>query len=446
MSVQKVSLVSLGCPKNLVDAEVMLGHLPKDRFEIITDEAQADIIVVNTCSFIQDAKDESIDTILEVADYKKNGKCKMLVVSGCLPQRYQEELAAELPEVDLFMGTSEAARIVELLDARAGQSGQLQAISHPDYIYDHDTPRAQSSPFYTTYVKIADGCSNHCSYCIIPQLRGTLRSRPVDSVVKEVGALVARGVKEINLIAQDITAYGADRHDGATIEGLLKELVKIEGLSWIRLLYAYPDGISDELIELMATQEKICNYLDLPLQHIDDHILGLMNRRVDEAAIRALVARMRSRIPDLVMRTSFIVGFPGETDIQFAKLLSFVKEGHFDRVGVFRYSREDGTSAATMPQQITEPVKRSRHNALMKAQAQVSLDKNKAMIGRRIAVLVEGVSEESELLLQGRSTGQAPDIDGIVLITSGQTEVGQIIELDITDASEYDLIGEMVEQ
>ena len=445
MNKQKVSLVSLGCPKNLVDAEVMLGHLPKERFEIITDEAQADIIVVNTCSFIKEAKEESIDTILEVADYKKTGNCKVLVVSGCLPQRYREELAEQLPEVDLFMGTSEAARIVELLDRKSGQSEQLQVISHPEYLYDHDTPRAQSSPFYTTYVKIADGCSNHCSYCIIPQLRGTLRSRPVDSVVQEVRDLVGRGVVEINLIAQDITAYGADRHDGAGIEGLLKELVKIEDLRWIRLLYAYPDGISDELIELMASEEKICNYLDIPLQHIDDHILGLMNRRVDEAGIRSLIERMRSRVPDLVLRTSFIVGFPGETDIQFAKLLAFVQEGHFDRVGVFRYSREEGTAAAAMPQQITEKVKKSRYDALMKAQARVSLEKMRAQIGRTMPVLVEGISEESELLLQGRSRGQAPDIDGIVYISSGQTQVGEIVEVRVTDASEYDLVAEMLE-
>jgi ribosomal protein S12 methylthiotransferase len=442
----KVSLVSLGCPKNLVDAEVMLGHLPASRFEITTDEAQADIIVVNTCSFIQDAKEESVETILEVADHKKTGRCKLLVVSGCLPQRYREELAKELPEVDLFVGTGDAPRIVELIGAALKAEAPLQAIGLPDYLYDHTTPRVQSSPFYSTYVKIADGCSNHCSYCVIPSLRGALRSRSIASVVAEVERLVAQGVKEVNLIAQDITAYGLDREDGARIEPLLRELVKIDGLRWLRLLYAYPDGISDELIELIATEEKICNYLDVPLQHIDDEVLAMMNRRVDEAAIRALLARLRGRIPDLTLRTSFIVGFPGETEEQFARLLAFVNEGHFERVGVFRYSREEGTAAAVLPGQIQERSKKSRLQKLMKAQSRVSFRKNRALIGNNEPVLVEGYSEETELLLKGRSVRQAPDVDGLVYITAGQAEVGDIVELRITDSSEYDLIGEIVEE
>lgn len=442
----KVSLVSLGCPKNLVDAEVMLGHLPAERFEITTDEAKADIIVVNTCSFIQDAKEESVETILEVADHKKTGNCKLLVVSGCLPQRYQDELAKELPEVDLFVGTGDAPRIVELIGAALKSEAPLQAIGLPDYLYDHTTPRVQSSPFYSTYVKIADGCGNHCSYCIIPKLRGNLRSRSIASVVAEVERLVAQGVKEVNLIAQDITAYGLDREDGARIEPLLRELVKIDGLRWLRLLYAYPDGISDELIELIATEEKICNYLDVPLQHIDDQILSLMNRRVDEAAIRALLERLRRRIPDLTLRTSFIVGFPGESEEQFAKLLTFVNEGHFERVGVFRYSREEGTAAAGLPGQIQERSKKSRLQKLMKAQSRVSFRKNRALIGHNEPVLVEGYSEETELLLKGRSVRQAPDVDGQVYITAGQAEVGDIVELRITDSSEYDLIGEIVEE
>jgi len=442
----KVSLVSLGCPKNLVDAEVMLGHLPADRFEIVTDEAQADIIVVNTCSFIQDAKEESVETILEVADHKKTGNCKLLVVSGCLPQRYQDELAKDLPEVDLFVGTGDAPRIVELIAAALKSEIPMQAIGLPDYLYDHTTPRVQSSPFYSTYVKIADGCGNHCSYCIIPQLRGNLRSRSIASVVAEVERLVEQGVKEVNLIAQDITAYGQDREDGARIEPLLRELVKIDGLRWLRLLYAYPDGISDELIELIASEEKICNYLDVPLQHIDDQVLSMMNRRVDEATIRRLIERLRSRIPDLTLRTSFIVGFPGETEEQFAKLLAFVNEGHFERVGVFRYSREEGTAAAVLPGQIQERSKKSRLQKLMKAQSRVSFRKNRALIGNNEPVLVEGFSEETDLLLRGRSVRQAPDVDGLVYITAGQAQVGDIVELRITDSSEYDLIGEIVEE
>jgi ribosomal protein S12 methylthiotransferase len=441
----KISLVSLGCPKNLVDAEVMLGHLPAERFEIIADEARADIILVNTCSFIQDAKEESIETILDVADHKQTGSCRMLIVSGCLPQRYQKELAEQLPEVDLFMGTSDAPRIVELIDRQLGCKESLTEIGVPDYLYDHSTPRLNSSPFYTNYVKIADGCSNHCSYCIIPQLRGDLRSRAIDSVVKEVQASVEKGVREINLIAQDITAYGADRQDGTAIEPLLRELVKIDKLDWIRLLYAYPDGISDELIELIASEEKICNYLDIPLQHIDDQLLKQMNRRLDSAGIYDLLRRLRTRIPELTLRTSFIVGFPGESAEQFEKLLGFVEEGHFERVGVFAYSREEGTSAARLKEQIPARTKQSRLKRLMTAQAKVSFVHNQDLIGSIKKVLVEGVSDETDLLLKGRSAGQAPDVDGCCLITAGRAEVGAMVDLRITDSSEYDLIGEIVE-
>lgn len=441
----KVSLVSLGCPKNLVDAEVMLGHLPLDRYEIVTDESQADIIVVNTCSFINDAKEESIDTILEVADLKQSGACQLLVVSGCLPQRYKEQLAEQLPEVDLFMGTAEAPRIVELIERQLQSNHTGSEIGVPDYLYDHETPRVNSSPYYTSYIKIADGCNNHCSYCIIPQLRGSLRSRSVVSVVEEARLLAAKGVREINLIAQDITAYGADRTDGARIETLLKELVMVDEIDWIRLLYAYPDGISDELIELIATEEKICNYLDIPLQHVDDQILAQMNRRVNEQQIRQLLARLRSRIPDLTLRTSFIVGFPGESREQFDKLLRFVKEGHFERVGVFRYSREEGTAAATLEGQVPAASKKSRHKRLMTAQARVSFNKNRALVGRVETVLVEGYSEETDLLLKGRSARQAPDVDGQYLITAGQANIGELVQLKITDSSEYDLIGEIVE-
>jgi ribosomal protein S12 methylthiotransferase len=441
-----VSLVSLGCPKNLVDAEVMLGHLPTDRFNIVTDEAQADIIIVNTCAFIKDAQEESVDTILEVADYKKNGRCRLLVVSGCLPQRYREQLMDELPEVDLFMGTADAPRIVALLDAQMHKNEQTEAIGPPDFLYDHTTPRVKSSPFYSTYVKIAEGCDNHCSYCVIPRLRGTLRSRSIASIVAEVRKLTVEGVKEVNLIAQDITAYGADRSDGARLEELLRELVKIDELCWLRLLYAYPDGISDELIELIAGEEKICNYLDIPFQHIDSTLLAMMNRRVDEGGVRALIDRLRKRIPDLTLRTSFIVGFPGETEEQFALLHNFVNEGHFERIGVFRYSREEGTVAAELKTQIPERVKKARYNKVMKAQQRVSFRKNRALVGRTEPVLVEGYSEETDLLLRGRSIRQAPDIDGQVYITAGHAEIGTIVDLRITDSSDYDLIGEIIEE
>ncbi len=441
----KVSLVSLGCPKNLVDSEVMLGHLPLDRYEIILDESQADIIIVNTCAFINDAKEESVDTILEVSDYKEEGNCKLLVVAGCLPQRYQNVLKEQLPEVDLFLGTAEGPQIVELIEQQLQNETPVQKIGVPDFLYDHNTPRVNSSPTYSSYLKIAEGCSNHCSYCIIPQLRGKLRSRSIASIVTEAHHLADQGVTEIVLIAQDITDYGVDRNDGATLEKLLKELVTIEKIVWIRLLYAYPDGVSAELIELIATEEKICKYLDLPLQHIDDHILTQMNRHLDESQTRELVQRLRQRIPDLTLRTSFIVGFPGETREQFDKLLKFVEEGHFERVGVFRYSREEGTTAAKLPEQVPARMKTSRLNKLMKAQARVSFRKNRSLVGRTEQVLVEGYCDETDLLLKGRSARQAPDIDGQYLITSGVADVGEYVQLKITDSSEYDLIGEIVE-
>jgi len=441
----KVSLISLGCPKNLVDSEVMLGHFSLDRYDIVIDESQADIVIINTCAFINDAKEESIDTILEMAEYKETGNCKLLVVAGCLPQRYQKKLIEQLPEVDIFMGTSEGPEIVTLIERHLENEEPLECVGMPEYLYDHETPRVISSPTYSSYIKIAEGCSNHCSYCIIPQLRGKLRSRSMASVVEEATKMARQGVTEIIIIAQDITAYGADRSDGASLEKLLRELVKVDGIKWLRLLYAYPEGISDELIELIAMEEKICNYLDLPLQHIDDQILTRMNRRHTEQETRELLLRLRERIPEITLRTSFIVGFPGETREQFDKLHQFVKEGHFERVGVFPYSQEEGTTAAKMPDQIPVRTKKSRLNKLMKAQARVSFNHNRSLIGHTESVLVEGYSEETDLLLQGRSARQAPDIDGHFLITSGHAEIGSYVKLQITDSSEYDLIGEMVE-
>lgn len=440
----KVSLISLGCPKNLVDSEVMLGHLPPERFDITMEERTADVIIVNTCAFINDAKEESIDTILAVADYKQQGRCRLLAVAGCLPQRYRQQLLTELPEVDLFLGTAEGPRIGDLIEQQLVAERPTQHIGAPEFLYNHLTPRVNSSPTYSSYVKLAEGCSHHCSYCVIPQLRGELRSRSLASVVTEVTSLVAAGVTEFNLIAQDITAYGQDRDDGASLEKLLRELVQVEGVVWIRLLYAYPDGISDELIELIATQDKICNYLDMPLQHIDDHILAQMHRRITEQGIRKLLQRLRERIPEVTLRTSFIVGFPGETREQFDKLLSFVAEGHFERVGAFAYSREEGTPAAEYAGQLASRTKNNRCKRLMKAQSRVAFRKNRALVGQTEQVLVEGYSEETELLLKGRTERQAPDIDGHCLITAGQADVGEYVQLQITDSSEYDLIGEIV--
>ena len=441
---EKVSLVSLGCPKNLVDAEVMLGYLSRDAYEVTTDEMQADIIVVNTCSFIKEAKQESIDTILDLADRKHDARCRLLIVTGCLPQRYQEELAKELPEVDIFIGTGDYPRIAEIIAEKRTTSEQLCYTGDPNFVYNDELPRLQSSPHYTAYLKIAEGCSNNCAYCVIPSLRGALRSRPLASLLAEAEQLVAGGVKELNLIAQDITAYGKDLPDSPTLEGLINALAKMEGLKWIRLLYAYPDGVTDSLIELIKNEPKVCKYLDLPIQHISDPVLSRMKRRSGEADIRALIARLRSEIPDIAIRTSLIVGFPGETNDDFKKLLQFVEETRFDRLGVFCYSREEGTPAAEMPDQVSERIKRERHKKLMRTQARVSFKHNRTLVDSEEEVLVEGYSEETELLLKGRSSRQAPDVDGLVYITAGNANVGDIVRLKITDSSDYDLIGEII--
>lgn len=440
---EKVSLVSLGCPKNLVDAEVMLGYLAQKGYEVTTDERDADIIIVNTCSFIKEAKQESIDTILDLADRKHDARCRLLIVTGCLPQRYQEELAAELPEVDVFVGTGDYPRIAEIIAEQRSTGGQIRYTGDPNYLYDEELPRLKSSPFYSAYLKIAEGCSNCCSYCVIPSLRGAFRSRPMEKLLAEARELVAGGVKELNLIAQDITAYGNDLPGGETLESLIGELVKLEGLRWVRLLYAYPDGIRDSLIQLVKNEEKVCKYLDIPLQHISDPVLKRMNRRNSEEEIRALIAKLRAEIPEITLRTSLIVGFPGETEEDFRKLLHFVEETQFDRLGVFCYSREEGTSAAEMAEQVSERVKRERYKKLMRAQARVSFKRNRRLIDTLEQVIIEGYSEETELLLKGRTSRQAPDIDGQVYITAGEANVGDIVTLRITDSSDYDLIGEI---
>jgi ribosomal protein S12 methylthiotransferase len=441
---EKVSMVSLGCPKNLVDAEVMLGFLDRNGYEVTTDEKEADIIIVNTCSFIKEAKQESIDAILDLADRKHDGRCNLLIVTGCLPQRYQEELSRELPEVDIFVGTGDYPHIAEIIAEKRKTAGQLCYIGNPYFIQDENFPRLKSTPLYSAYLKIAEGCSNHCSYCLIPSLRGAYRSRSLEKLLQEAGELVAGGVKELNLVAQDVTHYGKDLPEKTSLEGLLRELVKIEGLRWIRLLYAYPDGITDGLIHLIKTEEKICKYLDIPLQHISDPILGRMKRRGGEADLRGLLAKLRAEIPDISLRTSLIVGFPGETDNDFNKLLHFVEEIQFDRLGVFCYSREEGTPAAEMPEQISERVKKERCKKIMKVQARVSFKRNRRLIDSLEQVVVEGYSDETDLLLKGRSSRQAPDIDGQVYITAGNAMVGDIVTLKITDSSDYDLIGEIV--
>lgn len=439
-------MVSLGCPKNLVDAEVMLGFLDRDGYEITTDEKDADIIIVNTCSFIKEAKQESIDAILDLADRKQDGKCRLLIVTGCLPQRYQEELCRELPEVDIFIGTGDYPRIAEIIGEKRGTSEQLRYIGDPNFVYDEDSPRLKSTPVYSAYLKIAEGCSNCCSYCVIPSLRGEFRSRPMDAVLAEAERLVAGGAKELNLIAQDVTRYGSDLGEGASLEELIRRLAELEDLRWIRLLYAYPDGITDGLIGVIRDEKKVCKYLDIPLQHISDPVLSRMNRRSTSAEIRALIAKLRTEIPDMALRTSLIVGFPGETEDDFRQLLRFVEETRFDRLGVFCYSREEGTPAAGMEDQVSERVKRERYKKVMTAQGRLSFKQNRSLVGRTEEVIVEGYSEETELLLKGRSSRQAPDIDGQVYITAGQANVGDIVRLRVTDSSDYDLIGEIIDE
>jgi ribosomal protein S12 methylthiotransferase len=441
---QKVSMVSLGCPKNLVDAEIMLGVLSKQGYEITTNEKDADVIIVNTCSFIKEAKQESIDAILDLAERKHDGRCHTLIVSGCLPQRYQDELAKELPEVDIFIGTGDYPAIAEILAEKSGTSGQLRYIGDPDFIYDETLPRLNSSPAWFSYLKIGEGCSNCCSYCIIPQLRGAYRSRPLEALVAEAEMLAARGVKELNIISQDITRYGSDLDDGSTLETLLARLALISGIKWIRLMYAYPDGISDSLIALIRDEPKICKYLDIPIQHISDPVLKRMKRRSSEQQIRELITKLRREIPGIALRSSLIVGFPGETVEDFSSLMHFVEQSTFDRLGVFCYSREEGTPAAEMPEQVSERIKRERYRKLMRAQARLSFRRNRALIGTTEQVIVEGYSEETDLLLKGRSSRQAPDIDGQVYITAGTADVGDIVTFKITDSSDYDLIGEIL--
>lgn len=442
---RKVSMVSLGCPKNLVDAEVMLGYLDREGYEVTTDEKEADIIIVNTCSFIKEAKQESIDAILDLADRKHDGRCSLLIVTGCLPQRYQEELCRELPEVDIFIGTGDYPQIAEIIAEKRDTSEQLRYIGDPSFIYDESSPRLKSTPLYTAYLKIAEGCSNCCSYCVIPSLRGAYRSRPMEGLLEEARRLVASGTREINVIAQDITRYGTDLDDGSSLESLIRNLAEIQELRWIRLLYAYPNGITDELIKLIKEESKVCKYLDIPLQHISDPILAKMNRRSTSRQIRDLIGSLRAEIPEIALRTSLIVGFPGETEEDFKQLLQFVDEAQFDRLGVFCYSREEGTPAAEMPVQVSERIKKERYKKIMKAQARLSFKRNRRLTGRIEEVLVEGFSEETELLLKGRSSRQAPDIDGQVYITAGNANVGDIVSLKITDSSDYDLIGEIVE-
>lgn len=436
----KIGMISLGCPKNLVDTEVMLGLLSNNSYEITNQQEEADVMIVNTCAFIEDSKKESIDTILEVAELKKNGKLKKLIVTGCLAQRYKAKLEREMPEVDHFIGTGEFQNITDFVRTQKDLPVIRSKVAKPLYVYDELTPRLSTLPPHTSYVKIAEGCSRTCSFCIIPRLRGDGRSRSIESVTVEVEKLVQNGVKEVNLIAQDLTAYGLDRDDGANLEKLLRELVKIKDIQWIRLLYNYPMYFSDSLIELIQNSKVICNYLDIPLQHIDSELLASMDRKVDEGEVKNLVRKLRKNIPGIILRTTLIVGFPGETEQQFEKLKDFVREMEFDRLGVFTYSQEEGTVAALMPNQIDDKTKQRRREELMLLQQEISNRKNIEAIGKTIQVLIDHPTKEKNMFV-GRTEGQAMEIDGNVFITGENLKPGQFVQVKINKALEYDLFA-----
>jgi len=437
-------MISLGCPKNLVDSEVMLGLL-REKGWIPSATDDADVVIVNTCGFIREAKEESIETILSMAVAKEKGKAQKLVVTGCLPQRYGKELLRELPEVDFFVGTGEFHRIADLLEeSEKGKMRQKQVIGAPEFLYDHRTPRIHTSFPGSMYLKISEGCANFCTYCVIPRLRGRLRSRPVSSILQEAKQAVSRGVKEINLIGQDITAYGRDRGDKAGLVRLLKGLVKVEGLRWIRLLYAHPAHITPELVHLIRDEEKICKYLDIPLQHVNEGILKAMNRPAPENRIPDFLGWIRKEIPGVVLRTSLMVGFPGETERIFRELLGFVKEAQFDRLGVFPYSREEGTPAASLKGQVPDRIRQERYRKIMSLQKKISLKKQKTMVGSRVPVLVERPGKAPGILWEGRTRGQAPEVDGAIFLTRGDARPGEMVKVRITDAGPYDLYGKIL--
>jgi ribosomal protein S12 methylthiotransferase len=448
MSKQKFSIVSLGCARNLVDSEVMAGLLRQSEFDLVQEPAGADIVLVNTCGFIDAAKAESIDTILEVGRLKEEGKVKKLVVAGCLSQRYSDELARELPEVDLFIGTGEVPRIAEILRQHQTDTSRRQFVGLPSYLYDHVTPRLRSTPSYTAFLKVSEGCDHKCAYCIIPRLRGPHRSRSIDSVVQEAVMLAEGGVREINLIAQDLTAYGRDRKDGTSLYGLLRELDQLREDTWVRLLYAYPNYLDDALLNLIRESVKICHYIDIPFQHINRAILQRMRRGKSGGAVRASVRKLRAAIPDLILRTSLIVGFPGESAADFEELLDFVDETRFDRLGVFKYSDEEGTAAAKLDSKLCAEEIERRWQAVMDLQAEISRTKNEDLIGTVQRVMICGVDSETQQLY-GRTQGHAPDVDGIVFITDapanreGERSPGALVEVKITQALDYDLIGEI---
>lgn len=446
----KIGVVSLGCPKNLVDSETMLGLIHEENYEITNDPSEAEIIIVNTCGFIESAKEESINTILQMAEYKKSGSCKYIIVTGCLSQRYAEELFSELPEVDAIAGVEVYDEIGSIIKrVMNGERFIMLERSKPDVIYTSKEtflPRILTTPSYTAYLKIAEGCDNCCSYCAIPKIRGPYRSKPMEQVLKEAKALVDNGVKELIVVAQDTTRYGEDLPGGKLLlADLLKELNKIESLKWIRVMYCYPNNFTDELIETFASLDKVCKYVDLPLQHASNRLLASMNRYDTREEVETLLAKLRKRIPGIVIRTTFIVGFPGETDADFEELKEFVEQQRFENAGVFAYSQEEGTVAGAMPNQIPDEIKQERYHELMALQAQISEEIHKDTEGQTLEVLVEGIEEDGSGLHYGRSYREAPDIDGLVFIENpGDIKPGCFVKVNILQGFTYESVGERI--
>jgi len=426
-------MISLGCPKNQVDSEQMLGVLAASGFEITSDRQEAEIIVVNTCGFIESAKEESIDAILDAGKMKQQGRCSKVIIAGCLAQRYKEDLMKELPEADAVIGTGEINRISDICKQALSGKKHFVEVSSPKMIYG--LPRINTTPAHYRYLKIAEGCSNRCSYCAIPIIRGDFISRPAASILDEARRLVEEGAKELILLAQDSTAYHDNDMDLAR---LLSSVARIKGVGWVRLMYAYPHKISQELMMVIADEEKVCKYLDIPIQHFDDKVLKAMNRRGTSEDIRQTIVKLKERIPGIALRTSLIVGFPGETEAAFNRLLAFVKEAEFEHLGVFTFSPEEGTAACRLKSTVPQETAMERCTRIMKAQAKISLKKNRALIGSTKPMLVDGMED---LVLIGRLPTQAPEIDGMVYLSETEAEPGEFVDVLITDATEYDLMG-----
>jgi ribosomal protein S12 methylthiotransferase len=442
----KVRIISLGCPKNLIDSEVMAGLLNQSGRQLVDRSDLADIVIVNTCAFINPAKEEAIEEILTLAEEKKKNNPRLrIVVAGCLTQRYGRELFAQMPEVDLFVGTGEVGNIVSHINKLdKGKYKRDAVITKPDFLMNYQHPRILSTTAASTYLKISDGCSNRCSYCVIPSIRGAARSRKSDDILQEAEILANRGIKEIIITAQDTTNYGRDLKGRPRLSTLLNDMAKIKSVKWIRLLYAHPARVTTDLLEVIAANEKICRYIDLPIQHIDDDILKAMNRKVTGAKIKEVITQARRIIPGVALRTSLIVGFPGETPTRFNRLLDFVNETKFDHLGIFTYSREEGTIAANLKSHVSEKEKERRRETIMNEQAAISAAINKTLIGSAQEVLIEGKSDRGDYAYMGRCRRQALEIDGITYIKKSKAQIGKIIKCKITSVDEYDLFGEII--